>query len=113
MQNDIRTLYTAWGSAVSDTISTYHLSFSYKDIVAFPSNQKLRSVTLPAIAMAGSAGYAGLNIINAGTQNESLTGKENLQKLGIAAAVFGTSWLLKKSKKDYLPLGNKYKLVYL
>ncbi|MES2774142.1 MAG: hypothetical protein V4722_08155 [Bacteroidota bacterium] len=112
-QFDIRTMYTGWGSAVYDTVTTYHLAFSYKDIVAFPAKQKMGSATIPGLLMIGSAGYAALNIINAGTQNESLTGSENLTKLGIAAGVFATGFLLKKSKKDYWPVGKKYKLVYL
>ncbi|MEO7309451.1 MAG: hypothetical protein ABIX01_03565 [Chitinophagaceae bacterium] len=112
-QYDTRTMYTGWGSAVVDTISTYHIAWSYKDIVGFPAKQKFTSATIPSILMIGSAGYAGLNIVNAGLLNQSLTGTENLGKLGIAAGVFGVGYLLKKSKKDYLPIGKKYKLVYL
>jgi len=112
-QYDVRTMYTGWGSAIFDTISTYHLSFSYKDIIGFPATQKFASVSIPSLLMIGSAGYAGLNIINAGTQNQNLTGSRNLTRLGIAAIVFATGYLLKKAKKDYWPVGKKYSLVYL
>ncbi len=112
-QYRVATMYTGWGSAVYDTINTYHLVFSYKDIVGFPATQKMTSTTIPSLLMLGSAGYAALNIINAGTLNQSLTGRQNLGRLGIAAAVFVTGLLLKRVKKDYWPVGKKYKLVYL
>ena len=112
-QFDIRNYRTAWGSSFLDTITRYHLAFAFTDVLGFPAKKSFRSATLPVILMAGSAGYAGLNIINAGTQNQSLTGSENLKKLGIAAAVFATGLLWKKSKKDVLELGNKYKLLFV
>ena len=112
-QYRIATMYTGWGSAVYDTMNTYHLAFSYKDIVGFPAMEKKRATNIPTMLMIGSAGYASLNIINAGILNQSLTGSQNLGRLGIAAAVFATGFLLKRVKKDYWPVGKKYKLVYL
>ncbi len=112
-QYRVATMYTGWSSAINDTINTYHLAFSYKEIVGFPVMQKMRETNFPTLLMVGSAGYAALNIINAGILNQSLTGSQNLSRLGIAAAVFATGYLLKGVKKYYLPIGKKYKLVYL
>jgi len=114
-QFDIRRGYTGWGSVFFDTVTTYHLAFSFKDIVGFPSMERSSSVSLPVLMMVGSAGYAALNIINAGTQKESLTGSQNLQRLGITAGVFAAGYIWKKikTKKSYWPIGKKYKLLYL
>ena len=113
VQYDIRTLRTGWGSAVFDTITKYHLSFALSEIKGFPNPQRFSSLSMPTIMMIGAVGFAGLNIINAATQNESLTGSTNLTRLGVAAAVFATGYIWKKSKKNYVELGKKYKLVYL
>jgi len=98
---DIRTVGTIWGVTMLDTAGTFITGVHYKEInrVYFDAKRKGFSfITDGTLFMIGGGGYALLNVINGAYLKESVTGSKNLGKLGIAAGVFATGFIMHKIK---------------
>lgn len=98
---DIRTVGTIWGVTTLDTAGTFISGVHYKEInrVYFDTKRKAFSfITDGTLFMIGGGGYALLNVINGAYLKESVTGSKNLGKLGIAASVFATGFIMHKIK---------------
>ncbi len=113
-QYETRLGITVFGTYQYDTIAVYHVQYNYHEMTAFPKEASFSFIRDGSLFMIAGAGYAALNLINAATQkNQMVGGADNITKLSAAAVVFGVGYLLKKTNKNYMPIGHKYKLLYL
>jgi hypothetical protein len=113
-QYETRMAITMFGTYQLDTIAVYHVKYNYHEIIAFPKEESFSFIKDGSLFMIAGAGYAALNLINAATQkNQMVGGTDNIIKLSAAAVVFGVGFLLKKMNKNYMPIGHKYKILYL
>ncbi len=113
---DIRIVPTSLGVTVVDTAGSHVTGVHYKEIkvVYWDKRKKVHELlTDGTLLMVGGAGYAGLNIVNGGIFGESVTGSENLKKLGIALGVAGTGFLLKKFTGKEAKFERKYRVHYI
>jgi hypothetical protein len=103
-----------WGLPHTDTSWTFRITVSYKDIYAFPKQKESFSyIRNGFVLQAGSAGYAGLNVINTLEDKQPLFDKQNGKRLGIAAAIFSLGEILHLTYKPYTIIGKKYSLEYV
>ena len=114
-QYDVLSIPTMWGVSKIDTLTSYLNGIHYKDIRVLELQQRksfgfFRSGTIFII---GGLGYAGLNIINGGYLNESVAGKENRKKLGIALGVAGAGFIMKYLHNRSNRFERKYKVEYI
>ncbi len=98
---DVRTVGTIWGVTQLDTAGSFIAGVHYKEInkVYFDTKRKAFSfISDGTIFMIGGGGYALLNVINGAYLHESVTSSKNLGKLGIAAGVAATGFVMHKLK---------------
>src|SRR5688572_19824967 len=95
---DIRYYPTIYGGYIKDTISTVVQGLRHKEISRIMLDAKKSFVGRRAgpILMIAGAGYFTLNVLNGLTDGLPITDSENLQKLGIAAGLFGLGYLIQK-----------------
>jgi hypothetical protein len=105
---DVRTVGTIWGVTKLDTAGSFIAGVHYKEInkVYFDTKRKPFSfITDGTLFMIGGGGYALLNVINGAYLKESISSSKNLGKLGIAAGVFATGFIMHKirasGRKNY------------
>jgi hypothetical protein len=113
---DIRTVPTSLGVTVVDTAGSFVTGVHYKEIkvVYWDKRKKVHELlTDGTILMIGGTGYAALNIINGGVLGEPVGSSENLKKLGIAAGVVGTGFLLKKLTGKDAKFERRYRIHYI
>ncbi|MFI5188502.1 MAG: hypothetical protein ACHQF0_17350 [Chitinophagales bacterium] len=89
---------SSFGAYVFDTLNTFLVNASYKDIRRISVYQHHGSMRqkLGLLMMIGGAGYAALNLLNGSFFNLPITDKKNLKTLGISAAVFGAGFINNK-----------------
>jgi hypothetical protein len=113
---DIRTVPTSLGVTVVDTAGSFVTGVHYKEIkvVYWDKRKKVHELlTDGTILMIGGTGYAALNIINGGVLGEPVGSSENLKKLGMAAGVVGTGFLLKKLTGKDAKFERRYRIHYI
>ncbi|HET7896462.1 MAG TPA: hypothetical protein VFL47_02295, partial [Flavisolibacter sp.] len=95
---DIRYYSTQWGTYMRDTISAMNYGINYHEIARVYLNRKqgFFQRNTGRLLMLASAGYLVLNTLNGNFFEPSAKGSVNLQKIGIAAGVFGLGYLLNK-----------------
>ena len=97
-----------------DTSWMFTMPFCYRDIIAFPKQKESFSyIRNGFLLQVGSAGYAGLNVINTLGTKQPLFDKKNSKKLSIAAGVFALGEILHLTYKPYTIIGKKYSLEYV
>ncbi len=112
--HDVRRYQSYLGVPAFDTVATYTVPLHYKDIKSVMVSKRSRAglVLLGNMMLYGGGGYIALNVINGGLYNQSVGGKENLRKLGIAASVFLTGFIARKHFKA-TRFGRHQKIVYI
>lgn len=119
-QQETKLVATDFGQTI-DTVF-YTFGFDHRNITAYyfqnqygPTMRKrgFAQTTLPAILIAGGAGFMALELINTAYRKEPLNDEKKLISLGIAAGVAATGIVLQtmNSRKD--KVGNKYKVFYI
>jgi len=119
-QQETKLVSTEFGQTIDTVFHTF--GFDHRNISAFYFSRQYDAVmrkrgfvqtTLPAILIAGGAGFMALELINTAYRKEPLNDRKKLTSLGIAAGVAGTGILLQtlNSRKD--KVGNKYKVYYI
>lgn len=114
-QFDVRQLMTTLGFYILDTVATYQLSFSYKDIIKIPI-QKRRGFDL---ASSGGSLFGGGVLITAFGLGTWIFTKSDSRyyaspKLVIcAAALAGVGYLLMRSNSAKYTIGKRYRLEYI
>lgn len=107
---DIRMVPTWGGGQVADTIATYDMKFSVKEIGAIPKPGKgfefIRNGTL---FMIGGGGYAFLHTFNGLIQKRKIYPAT----LAISGGVALVGFTMKKLRKYYYPIGKKYTILYV
>jgi hypothetical protein len=95
---DIRYFPTMYGGYIKDTISTMVMGLPFKEIKRIMLNTKTSFAgrRLGPILMIAGAGYFTLNVINGLADGLPITESNNLQKLGIAGALFGLGYFIKR-----------------
>ena len=95
---DIRYYPTAWGTYLRDTVATTLVGLRNKDIqrIYLHRRQPFLQRTAGPLLMLGGAGFFTLNVLNGAFFDNSLTGRKNVQRIGIAAGAFGVGYLVKK-----------------
>lgn len=114
-QFDIRQVMTTLGFYILDTIATYQLSFSYKDIIKIPI-QKRRGFDLASSG--GSLFGGGVLITGFGLGTWIFTKPGSRYYAGStlvisAAALAGIGYLLMRSNSSKYTIGKKYRLEYI
>lgn len=108
--HDVRMLYNRWGTASPDTLFTYDLRYSYKDIVAIARETGgLEFVRDGTIFIIGGAAYTTLHLVNSGIQHQPV----NWKTVGIAMGVAAVGVVMKLLRKHSYNIGNKYRLEYI
>ena len=112
---DIRLFPTTIGTLVRDTISVQTISVNYKEIKRIQLSGKpgFLQRTVGPLLMIGGAGYVVLNVLNSATSGLPVTDEENLQRLGIAAGVFGVGFFLTKLFSSDGFSKSKHQIVYV
>jgi len=114
-QFDIRQVMTTLGFYTVDTIASYRLSFSYKDIIKIPI-QKRRGFDL---ASSGGSLFGGGVLITAfglGTWIFTKSGSRYYASPTLvisAAALAAVGYLLMRSNSSKYTIGKKYRLEYI
>jgi hypothetical protein len=114
-QYDIRSVPNMWGVSKIDTVGSYITGIHYKEIrmMIYERRRSFGFVRSGTIFIIGGLGYAGLNLINGQYLREPNGNKENLKKLGIAAGVAGSGFLLKYLNNRSQRNHKKYRVEYI
>lgn len=93
---------TPMGFTVLDTVSIYLKPFHYKDISRIKIYYRRRFIRskIDRILIGVGAIYFITNIINGAYHKTSVTGPENLKRLGISLGAIGTGILMRKKVID-------------
>ena len=112
---DVRRFTTNWGSMLLDTVNSSIVPFYYKEISTIKISNKRRFVQskIDKLLVIGGAGYLLLNLANGGYLNESVTGKKNVQSLGIALGAIASGLLIKQFYKPDNFSRKKHRIVYV
>ena len=112
---NVQAVPTQFGVTTIDTLGYFDVMLHYKDIrmIDLPRSASFGFIKNGTLFMIGGVGYAILNVVNGGILNESVSGKKNLGKLGIALGVAGTGLLLNRLHAHAQKKGNKYKIIYV
>ena len=114
-QFEVVSIPTPWGVNKIDTAGSYVTGMHYKEIrlMVFEQRRSFGFFRTGTIFIIGGLGYAGLNLINGQYLNESITGNENMKKLGLAGGVAGAGFVMrflnKRSQRDE----KKYRVEYI
>ncbi|HEX6914558.1 MAG TPA: hypothetical protein VF145_04930 [Chitinophagaceae bacterium] len=102
--------FTAIGSVLTDTITYEARRFAVSDIYAIrKTGNRFSEASLAGLMMLGSAGYAGLHIINSLINKETINGSN----LIAASVIFLGGVLINQLHRDYYYIGRKYRILYI
>jgi len=108
--HDVRMAYTMWGTQVPDTVTSYDLRYSYKDIIAIPKKAKgFEFVRDGSIFILGGTGFTVLHLVNSAIQSQPV----NWKTVGIAMGVAGVGVIMRLLRKHEYKIGKKYTLNYI
>jgi len=103
-----------WGLLHSDSIFLDVERINVNQITAMPKkDHSFEYIKDGTILEIGAGGYMLLNIINTLSNKDPLFGKNNINRLGIAAGVFTAGLVLHLLRRTYIKIGKKYKLNYI
>jgi len=112
---DIGNIPTNMGVMVTDTIATYHVGVSYKEIkcVEVYTRRHFLRGNIGKILMLGGGGYFALNVINSAVLHEPVFEQSNVKNLGIALGVFAVGYVSNRLLREN-PFSKKGdKIVYI
>jgi hypothetical protein len=95
---NIKTLINYWGGNYIDTLNRFSDGFNYKDIkrILIKTRLDIPITHLAKPMQAGGLFYIFLNVVNSVHFHDSFTGSGNLIKVGVAAMVSATGFIIEK-----------------
>lgn len=107
---DIRMTPTPWGTRLADTVGKINLKFELHEIAAIPKSRKgFEFVRNGTLFMIGGVGYAFLHTFNGLIQKAKI----HPSTLAISGGVALAGFTMRKLRKYYYPIGEKYTISYV
>jgi len=108
--HDVRMAYTMWGTRVPDTVTSFDLRYSYKEIIAIPKETKgFEFVRDGTIFIIGGAGFTVLHLVNSAIQSQPV----NWKTVGISMSVATVGLIMRLLRTHEYKIGKKYTLNYI
>lgn len=122
-QQHVQQVQTQFGVPALDT-TIFTVGLHYQEIKSLfyskttgiggvPRKRGLSSVSIPKLLMIGGTGYIVLELVNTGYRRESLSDRDKLRGLGIAAGLAAIGFFWQQLTNQSNKAGGKYKVVYV